>query len=289
MKENQGILETSTKDNLNFELKCSENEAFNEIVFSDNQASDEPSQLQHIVENEIFTFSSHEFKKRRFQHDTYDEDMCVICYDDEDANPNLRYTCFLPCKHSAVCVDCSNANACTVCPLCKCKIDKIDYGDEAPEWVMTESGQKQKIKHQNGVFRRHPCILREHSDAGFENGECKGEQELPAEMLGGFKQVIGHTYQLKANEFWAGYDDLRFHLNLVDLKYRFNLVDLKTGNKPFRFGFPMKRTKKQYGGPDHRFFEGDCGEIYATNCIERPSKECFKGFSAKLNISGLIV
>ena len=121
-----------------------------EIIFrtamnqhSDIDKSSPIDQLQKFIESEIFT---DDYLKGRLLYvfsvnDTYDEEMCVICYDDEDSNPDLKFTCFLPCKHSAVCIDCSTANACLICPLCKQKIDETVHrkDKEVPEWIITAS------------------------------------------------------------------------------------------------------------------------------------------------------
>ena len=50
------------------------------ITFSTDHTSD-LNELQKIVETEILTDS---FSQRRLPEGTFDEDSCVICYDDMD-------------------------------------------------------------------------------------------------------------------------------------------------------------------------------------------------------------
>ena len=57
----------------------------------------------------------------------------------------LKYMCFLPCKHSAVCVTCYRVNPCQVCPLCRQNISKVVYGNVTPkEWVLMEKGRRKR-------------------------------------------------------------------------------------------------------------------------------------------------
>ena len=82
----------------------------------------------------------------------------------------------------------------------------------------------------------------------LENDSCKESFAEPSVgMLDGFKRVNGHTYQLKANEFWAGYGDLKFHLTdrtPMGSHYSSDLLTL-LGHKFGSFRFPMKRSKIQ--------------------------------------------
>lgn len=108
-----------------------------EITFSTDHTSD-LNELQKIVESEILT---DRFRQRRLPEGTFDEDACVICYDDMDCNPDLKFTVFLPCKHSATCFDCTKQNSCSSCPLCKQNIDETIYEREAPEWELVQFDQ----------------------------------------------------------------------------------------------------------------------------------------------------
>ena len=109
------------------------------ITFSTDHTSD-LNELQKIVESEILT---DRFRQRRLPEGTFDEDACVICYDDMDCNPDLKFTVFLPCKHSATCFDCTKQNSCSSCPLCKQKIDTTIYEKEAPEWELVQFNKDQ--------------------------------------------------------------------------------------------------------------------------------------------------
>ena len=105
-----------------------------QLTFSTDHTGD-LNELQKIVESEILT---DRFRQRRLPEGTFDEDACVICYDDMDCNPDLKFTVFLPCKHSATCFDCTKQNSCLSCPLCKQKIDETIYEKEAPEWELVQ-------------------------------------------------------------------------------------------------------------------------------------------------------
>ena len=62
------------------------------------------------------------------------------------------------------------------------------------------------------------------------------------------ERVVGHTYQLKSGESWAGYRDLKYHL----FSNRFNpenyhlqdvLNELNYKQNPARYRFPMARIR----------------------------------------------
>ena len=119
---------------------------------------------------------------------------------------------------------------------------------------MIESGKKRKCDCGKCVL----AIQIDTSDAGWKLAEDRQKKhDITEKMLDGFKRVIGHTYRpglaififsidhviwlasrstwiaftnqrttnldhpwyrLRENEFWAGYDDLMFHLDSVLLE-----------------------------------------------------------------------